>query len=148
MTRLSWDDYFLNIAEAVSERATCPRRNVGAVVVRDYDKRIIGSGYNGSESGKPHCIDVGCDMIEGHCKRAKHAERNVLDYITALNPRIKHTMYLTISPCDDCLKEIAKWPIYRIVYKEPYRDSEISGLEYIRIGEGHGFTFRERKNSN
>lgn len=149
MSRPDWDEYFLGIAVAVSKRATCPRRNVGALVVRDYDKRIIGSGYNGAETGKPHCIDVGCDMIKGHCKRAKHAEVNVLDYITALNPRIRHTMYTTVSPCEDCLTQINKWPIFRIVYLEPYSvDHEMKNKEYIKLGEGHEFTFRERKNSN
>ena len=40
--RASWDDYFMNIAKVVSSRATCPRKSVGAVIVRD--KVILSTG--------------------------------------------------------------------------------------------------------
>lgn len=76
MIRPSWDEYFLNIAKAVSARATCPRASVGAVIVRD--NRIISSGYNGAPAGEPHCTEVGCLMENGHCQRAIHAETNAV----------------------------------------------------------------------
>ena len=74
--RDTWDSYFLKIAEKVASRATCPRASVGAVIVKD--KRIIATGYNGAPSGEPHCSDVGCDMVNGHCQRAIHAETNAI----------------------------------------------------------------------
>ena len=43
----------MQIANLVATRATCPRRSVGAVIVRD--KRIVCTGYNGAPSGLPHC---------------------------------------------------------------------------------------------
>jgi dCMP deaminase len=34
-TRASWDEYFMNIAQAVATRSTCSRKHVGSVIVRD-----------------------------------------------------------------------------------------------------------------
>ena len=80
ITRLSWDDYFYQIAKTVASRATCPRATCGAVIVT-RDNRIQATGYNGAPSGKPHCIDVGCDIINGHCIRSYHAEMNTLMHL-------------------------------------------------------------------
>ncbi len=55
--RVDWHRYFMNIAHEVASRATCPRKHVGAVIVRD--KRILSTGYNGSLRGLPHCDEVG-----------------------------------------------------------------------------------------
>jgi len=76
MNRPIWDTYFINIAAEVAQRATCPRAQVGAVIVKDH--RIISTGYNGAPAGEPHCIDVGCFMENGHCQRAIHAEVNAV----------------------------------------------------------------------
>lgn len=53
--RPDWDDYFLTICDVVATRATCDRRFVGSVLVKD--NRIIGTGYNGAIPGQPHCTD-------------------------------------------------------------------------------------------
>ena len=58
MKRPSWDEYFMRVAFLVSERSTCLRRKVGAVLVKD--KRILATGYNGAPSGIAHCADIGC----------------------------------------------------------------------------------------
>jgi len=58
MSRPSWDEYFISIAELVSTRSICLRRKVGAVLVKD--RRIISTGYNGPPSGLKHCKEVGC----------------------------------------------------------------------------------------
>lgn len=50
-------NYYLNIAEVVSERSTCLRRRFGAVIV--YDDVIISTGYNGSVRGDTNCCDKG-----------------------------------------------------------------------------------------
>ena len=76
MNRISWDEYFLSLAKLISTRSTCPRASVGAIIVKD--KRIIATGYNGAPAGAHHCLDYGCDIIDGHCIRAIHAETNAI----------------------------------------------------------------------
>lgn len=78
MTRISWNEYFLNIAEMVSTRATCPRASVGCVIVNPFDHTIVSTGYNGAPAGAVHCGDVGCTMRDGHCLLAVHAEDNAV----------------------------------------------------------------------
>src|SRR5687767_235937 len=63
--RSSWDQYFMDIARQVATRATCDRKHVGALLVRD--RTILSTGYNGSIRGLPHCDDVGHMMENGHC---------------------------------------------------------------------------------
>lgn len=75
----SWDEYFSHIAQAVSTRASCPRATVGCVIVNE-EHRILATGYNGAPSGKQECIEVGCDVVEGHCLRAVHAEMNAIAF--------------------------------------------------------------------
>ena len=70
--RVDWHTYFMNIARQVATRSTCPRKHVGAVIVRD--RTILSTGYNGSIRGLPHCSDVGCLMEDGHCVATVHAK--------------------------------------------------------------------------
>ena len=74
--RIGWHQYFMNIAAQVATRATCQRKHVGAVIVRD--RTILSTGYNGSIRGLPHCDDVGCVMEDGHCVSTVHAEANAI----------------------------------------------------------------------
>lgn len=111
--RKDWDDYFLDIAFQVAERSTCPRRRVGAVIVKD--KRIKGTGYNGSASGLPHCLDAGCLMVNNHCIRTIHAEINaLLECMPA--ERQGATIYVTDRPCPECAKCIINCGISRVVF--------------------------------
>lgn len=57
MARLTKDEYYLRIAQAVSERSTCLRRRYGAVIVKNDE--IIATGYNGSPRGSTNCCDIG-----------------------------------------------------------------------------------------
>lgn len=54
--RPDWDNYFIEIAKAVSTRSTCMRRQYGAVIVKD--RVIISTGYNGSPRGMENCVDI------------------------------------------------------------------------------------------
>ena len=122
--RKDWDDYFMQIATVVATRATCDRKHVGAVVVRD--RSILATGYNGSVRGLPHCTEVGHMMEDGHCVRTIHAENNALIQAARNGVRIDGAdIYVTASPCWNCFKMIANAGITRIVYGEFYRDERI-----------------------
>ena len=116
--RKDWDEYFLDIAFQVASRSTCKRREVGAVIVKD--RRIKGTGYNGSPAGLPHCIDEGCLMIDGHCVRCIHAEPNALLECTP-EERRDATLYCTDRPCPECQKLIITSGIKRVVYGRHYQ---------------------------
>ena len=113
--RPTWDDYFLSIAREVAARATCLRRHVGAVIVRD--RRILCTGYNGSPPGQPHCTDVGCLIEEGRCIRTLHAEQNAIAQ-AALHgvPTRDATLYATCRPCHVCARMIVGAGIVRVVF--------------------------------
>ena len=126
-SRADWDNYFMEIAEVVASRATCDRKHVGAVIVRD--KTILSTGYNGSIRGLPHCREAGHMMEDGHCVRTIHAEANAIIQAAKNGVAIDGaTIYTTSSPCWPCFKIITNAGIRRIVYGEFYRDDRIFEL--------------------
>ncbi|MCU0291314.1 MAG: dCMP deaminase family protein [Thermoanaerobaculaceae bacterium] len=129
MGRVSWDRYFMNLAVQAATRSTCPRKAVGAVIVRD--RAVLATGYNGSIRGLPHCTDVGCLMVNGHCVRTVHAEANAILQAAKHGVRLDGAeIYVTASPCWDCFKHIANAGINRVLYGEFYRDERI--IEFAR----------------
>jgi dCMP deaminase len=122
--RSSWDQYFMDIARQVATRATCDRKHVGAVLVRD--RTILSTGYNGSIRGLPHCDEVGHMMENGHCVATVHAEANAIIQAAKNGVGIDGaTIYTTASPCWPCFKLIANSGCQRIVFGEFYRDPRI-----------------------
>jgi len=127
--RPSWDEYFLEVAKLVAKRATCLRRSVGAVIVKD--KRILATGYNGAPSGLKHCVDVGClrqklniPSGERHelC-RALHAEQNALIQASLYGISVKGSkLYATCQPCVICVKMLINAGIKEIVIAGAYPD--------------------------
>ena len=126
--RPSWDTYFIQIAHLVATRATCPRRSVGAVIVRD--KRILATGYNGAPAGLPHCPPEGDQhdwprgcMMAGHCVRSLHAEQNCLLQAAKIGVASDGaTMYVTCQPCNTCAKMIINAGVARVIYEGDYPD--------------------------
>lgn len=122
MPRPDWNDYFLDIAAVVATRATCPRKQVGAVLV-DTEHRIIATGYNGAQPGEPHCFDEGCVMEDGHCKRATHAETNAVATakLAGQTERLKGaTCYTTITPCPGCAYQLEYYGVTNHIWREDY----------------------------
>ncbi len=81
--RPTWDEYFMEVANAIAKRATCDRGRSGCVIAKN--NQILATGYVGAPSGLPHCDDVGHQMrkmlhedgsITEHCVRTVHAEQN------------------------------------------------------------------------
>ena len=114
--RPSWDEYFMQIARDVATRATCLRRHVGAVIVRD--RRILSTGYNGSPPGQKHCYEVGCLMEDGRCIRTLHAEQNALIQAALHGVSTEEaTLYGTCRPCHVCARMIVGAGIRRLVFE-------------------------------
>ncbi|TBR17754.1 cytidine deaminase [bacterium] len=127
--RISWDEYFMQIAHLVSQRSTCLRRKVGAVIVKD--KRMLATGYNGAPSGLAHCLDIGClreklkiPSGERHelC-RGLHAEQNAVIQASLYGISVKGaTFYVTNQPCIICAKMLINSGIKEIVIAAGYPD--------------------------
>jgi len=139
MIRVSWDRYFMNLARQAATRSTCPRKHVGAVIVRS--KSILSTGYNGSIRGAPHCDEVGCLMENGHCVRTVHAEANALVQAARNGVRLEGAeIYVTASPCFDCFKLLVNAGIRTIYYGEFYRDERVLqfaeelGIRLVHLG--------------
>jgi dCMP deaminase len=114
----------MEIARVVASRATCDRKHVGAVLVRE--RTILSTGYNGSIKGLPHCDEAGHMMEGGHCVATIHAEANAILQAARNGVRIEGAdIYTTASPCWPCFKLIANAGLHRIVYGEFYRDERI-----------------------
>jgi dCMP deaminase len=138
----------MKIAHLVATRATCPRRSVGALIVRD--KRILCTGYNGAPRGLPHCPEGGPDhdwplgcMRAGHCIRSLHAEQNALLQAAMIGvPCEGATLYVTCQPCNQCAKMAINAGIVRVIYEGNYPD-EFS-LELFRDAGMEVLLYREK----
>ena len=127
MGRVSWDRYFMNLAVQAATRSTCPRKSVGAIVVRD--KAILATGYNGRPRGFRHCSEgwpcsgvglpsgTGLDACE-----AIHAEANALLQCGDVNQVV--ACYVTCSPCISCVKLLLNTSCRRIIFAERYAHDE------------------------
>jgi dCMP deaminase len=128
-SRPSWDDYFLELADAASKRATCDRGKSGCVIVRD--NQILATGYVGSPSGLPHCDEVGHLMrkvvqedgsISEHCVRTVHAEQNAICSAAKRGTSIEgSTIYLRMTPCRTCSMMLISSGVRRVVCERKYQ---------------------------
>ena len=142
--RLSWDEYFMQMAELTAKRSTCLRRQVGAVIVKN--RHIIATGYNGAPRGLKHCDELGGCLRQQlgvpsgqrhELCRALHAEQNAIIQAATLGQSIEDgTIYVTHQPCVICAKMIINAGIKRIVVRETYPDemaTEILDEAGIRV---------------
>lgn len=132
--RPGWDEYFIDIARAVSARATCLRRKYGAVITKD--NIIVSTGYNGAAAGVKDCLEVGkCTRKElqiPHGQRYElchsvHAEANAI--VRASVDELKGaTIYVSgadgdsqechSEPCMMCKRMILNARIKKVVYSD------------------------------
>ena len=147
MDRIDKTNYYLDIAEVVSERGTCLRNNYGSVIVKNDE--IISTGYTGAPRGRKNCIDL------GYCRRqinktqsgtgyelcrSVHSEQNAIIsakrkdmigstlYLVGINKR--NGEYITDNyPCTLCKRMIINAGIKQVVMrdnKEKYRIEQVS----------------------
>jgi dCMP deaminase len=120
------DGYYLNIAKAVSLAGTCPRRQVGCVLVNSKG-HIIATGYNGVARWLPHCSEHPCPGAnkqsgEGlDACEAIHAEQNALLQCSDVHDIA--ACYVTVSPCIHCIKLLMNTSVKRIVFINEYHGS-------------------------
>lgn len=125
MSRMTRDEYFLQMASLVSERATCSRRKVGCVLVNRHD-HVVATGRNGVPSGVAHCVDKpeGCPGsskpsgvgLDG-CL-AVHAEANAL--LQCKDTQDVSRVYVTCQPCFECMKMLCNTSAMTIVFGDLY----------------------------
>ena len=147
MNRISKENYYLNIAQTVLERATCLRRVYGAIIVKNDE--IISTGYNGSPRGRKNCVDMGFCTREAmqvprgeryELCRSVHAEANAI-ISASRRDMVGGTLYLVgrdartgellgdATSCSMCRRLIINAGIERVVIRDTrteYRVVEVA----------------------
>ena len=132
--RPSWDEYFMELANTASKRATCDRGRSGCVIVKD--RQVLVTGYVGSPAGLPHCDEVGHlfrqtieadGRITNHCVRTVHAEQNAICQAARRGIALEGaTLYCRMTPCRTCAMLIINCGIKRVVCEKKYHAGEES----------------------
>lgn len=120
------DSYYLGLARWVAKKATCPKKQVGCVIV-DSDQKLLSTGFNTVPSGCASCLSTPCSKRLKKC-HAIHAE--ALALLKCKDIKRIDTIYVTLSPCFDCAKLISMTGCKRVVYLEDYKKND--GVELLR----------------
>ena len=120
ISRLNWDDYFMEIAQVTAKRSACERLQVGCVLVKD--KRIISQGYNGFLPGCPHQSII----RNNHEEATVHAEQNAIADCAKRGVSCKgSTAYITHYPCIICTRLLLAAGIESIKYLHDYKNDPL-----------------------
>ena len=124
--QLKYDKAYLRMAREWAKLSYCQRKQVGAIIVKD--RMIISDGYNGTPTG----FENFCEDDEGYTKwYVLHAEANAILKVAASTQSSKGaTLYITLSPCQNCSKLIHQAGIIRVVYSKAYKD--LSGVKFLK----------------
>ncbi len=141
--RISKENYYLDIAETVLERATCLRRVYGAIIVKNDE--IISTGYNGAPRGRKNCVDMGFCTREAmqvprgqryELCRSVHAEANAI-ISAARRDTVGSTLYLVgrdaqtkallgdATSCAMCRRLVINSGIRRVVIRRTAEEFEV-----------------------
>jgi len=147
MDRIEWEDFFIKIASLTSQRSTCVRKKVGAVLVKD--NRIISIGYNGSLANQMHCHDHFYEKYKDNLKfldskefydehgefsklKESHAELNCILFAAKIGISVDGCdLYITDSPCSTCARSIVFVGIKKVFYLYEY-DRDKNGIEILK----------------
>jgi dCMP deaminase len=131
-TRITWEQYGLNLAYAAATRSEDPYHRVGCALLR-ADHSVASVGYNGAPSG------VSIDWGNRDARRAQvvHAETNALRWV---RPGEVELMAVTMMPCQICVLAASAFGIRRVVYFEEL-DPTVYDIDTIRaLAERCGVT--------
>ncbi len=147
MERISKENYYLDIAQTVLERATCLRRVYGAIIVKNDE--IISTGYNGAPRGRHNCVDMGYCTREAMAVprgeryelcRSVHAEANAI-ISAARRDMVGATLYLVgrnaqtkellgdATSCSMCRRTIINAGIARVVIRRTATEFEVVDVQ-------------------
>lgn len=137
--RYSWKKMFVEIAKVVAQRSADPHTQVGAVLVKN--NCVIGVGYNGEPKGFHFDFDWNSPekypyVIHAEMNAISNANRNGVDCNGA-------DIYLTLSPCHDCIKLLIQHGIKNVYYLKEYKDIDLTkkivenadGIQLIKLDE-------------
>lgn len=141
MSRPSFDEIYMDLAENLANRSHCVKIKVGAVLTKDT--RIVSLGYNGPPAGTHNCDtewpEAGCPRdSKGGCSLALHAEQNAIIYASKNNVALEGcTIYVTLAPCLSCARIIFASGIKKVIYLNSY-------AEFKGIGKEEGVDFLQQ----
>jgi dCMP deaminase len=142
--RPSWDDYFIEVMDGISKRATCGRGRSGCVIAKN--NQILVTGYVGSPAGLPHCDEIGHQMkkvihvdegdkVTEHCVRTVHAEQNAICQAARRGVALEgSTLYCRMTPCRVCAMLIINCGITRVVCQRKYQAGGESEEMFKKVG--------------
>ena len=147
MSRISKENYYLDIAATVLERSTCLRRVYGAIIVNNDE--IISTGYNGAPRGRINCTDLGYCAREVlkvprgqryELCRSVHAEANAI-ISAARRDIVGGTLYLVgrdaqtgellsdATSCSMCRRQIINSGLVRVVIRQTPTEFQVVDVE-------------------
>ena len=125
---ISWEEYFMAIAQLSAQRSKDPNTQVGACIV-NRQKRIVGVGYNGFPTG---CSDDTLpwgregDFLETKYPYVCHAEMNAITNSSNKGDLDGASLYVSLFPCNECAKLIVQVGIKEVVYlSDKYHDDDV-----------------------
>lgn len=131
---ISWDTYFMGIAQLSSKRSKDPKTQVGACIVSP-DNKIVGIGYNGFPKGISDDVfpwkDQG-DFLETKYPYVVHAEANAI--LNASQNLEDCKLFVTLFPCNECTKLIIQSGIKELIYvsnKDEGKDFQIASRKML-----------------
>jgi dCMP deaminase len=125
---ISWEEYFMGVAQLSAMRSKDPNSQVGACIVNSR-RRIIGIGYNGFPTG---CSDDELpweregDYLQTKYPYVCHAEMNAITNSSNKAELEGATIYVSLFPCNECAKLMVQVGIKEVVYlDDKYPDQDI-----------------------
>ena len=139
---ISWDAFFMGVAELAGKRSKDPSSGVGACIVKD--KKILGVGYNGFPNGIPDDRNdkfpwvANEDFVLSKHAYVVHAELNAILNTGDKTHLIGSTIYCTLAPCNECVKAIIQSGITKVIIRDtwrekPYHEAAQRMLEHVGI---------------
>lgn len=138
MERLSWHELFMQIAKLTAQRSCDPHTKVGACLVKD--NHVIGIGYNGAPRTFRGSFNWNTSEKYDY---VIHAEMNAIANACAIGATVAGAeIFLTMSPCHDCMKLIVQHQIKKVYFIDQYKDFDLSlrianacGVQMIQVTE-------------